>query len=130
MANKQQKSTFFYTGDNDVNVPVALNAVSLTNVPKVNGARPVGASILVEMLTPQEAVGSQIILNDNPDSAIGANQGYVLATGPGLGEHHGIKVGDRVLLQGTCVPLPKYDEGRRKVIVQFHDVKAILEENK
>ena len=96
---------------------------------RVVDAKATGTFILVEMLTAQEASGSSLIINDN---AKVAPQAYIVSIGPALeADKWGIKVGDRVLLQGNYVPLPKITNrpGSRELgIVQSHDIKCVLQE--
>jgi hypothetical protein len=97
--------------------------------PKIVGVRPTGSQILVELLTAQEALGTSMIVGDQ--SEVGSPQAYILSFGPGLKEDVGLKVGDRVLLQGSYVPVPKFDESpRRRGLLEVHNVKAVLEEAK
>jgi co-chaperonin GroES (HSP10) len=106
--------------------------------PDIKAVKPLGGQVLVEILLEEEvSPQSNIIL---PDSARGkgntgvggAPQGYVLDIGPGLPAGFGIKVGDRVLLQGAFVPLPKLSDNRNgsreRALVEPHTIKAILEE--
>jgi len=44
-------------------------------------------------------------------------------------EDAGIKIGDRVMLQGTYVPVLNYDNHpRKRGLVEIHNIKAVLEE--
>jgi hypothetical protein len=100
----------------------------LSNVPSIKNIVPTGRGVLVEMLTAQEALGTSLVVQD--DVQFGAPQAYILQMGPHVeGKDFGMKVGDRVLLQGTFVPLPEYDDSHRpKGIVQPENIKAIIEE--
>jgi co-chaperonin GroES (HSP10) len=98
-------------------------------VPKLKAVKPFGSTILVEMLNADEALGTKIIVNK--DVSVGAPQAYVLALGSKLvpGDVD-LKVGDRVMLQGSYVPIPNFDKNRRqRGIVELHNVKAVLEED-
>jgi co-chaperonin GroES (HSP10) len=85
--------------------------------------------VLVEMLTAQESLGTVFIVGEN---AKAPPQGYVVDIGPALeADKWGIKVGDRVLLQGSYVPvpIPKANRSNRELgIVQAHDIKCVLQE--
>jgi co-chaperonin GroES (HSP10) len=99
-------------------------------VPKLKNVKPFGSTILVEMLNGDEVLSTKLYVNK--DVSVGAPQAYVLALGPKLNaDEVGIKVGDRVMLQGSYVPVPKFDDSsRQRGIVELHGVKAILEEEK
>jgi len=92
--------------------------------------RPTGIQVLIEHLTSQELVSGGIILMEKTD--IGTPQAYVLAIGSGLEDQKdklGFKVGDRVLVQGKYIPVPKPTGQIRELgIVSFNDIKAVLDE--
>jgi len=104
--------------------------VVICKVPKVVDVEPLGSQILVEILQPQEALNSNLQFAEGVQ--IGAPQAYVLKTGPSLVKELGIKKGDRVLLQGSYVPLPKLtgEEKRDRALVEPHTIKALLVEEK
>lgn len=98
-----------------------------SNTPKIKAVKPFGSTILVEMLNAEEALGTSLALAKG--TAVGAPQAYVLAFGPSVNPECGVKVGDRVMLQGTYVPVPNYDHSeRQKGVVELHNIKAIFEE--
>lgn len=92
---------------------------------KVTGHKAVGSAILVEMLSPEEAAGSHLATTGK------STQGRIVEIGPALKpEDWGIAKGNRVLLQGTFVPVPRFpgDDLRELVVVDAHMIKCILEE--
>lgn len=94
---------------------------------KIVGVKPTLSLILVEKLRATDVANSVLIVNDDAD--YGAPQGYVLALGPSVPEGAGIKVGDRVLLQGNYVPVPNYDRSEReRGLVEMHNIKAVFTE--
>lgn len=98
-------------------------------VPKVVDATPYGSLVMVEHLTSKEIMGTTLEIKD--ESALGfvSPQGYVTKLGPKVSDDCGIKVGQRVLLQGSFVPLPDFGDGhRKKGLVEVHNIKAILSE--
>lgn len=99
----------------------------LGKVGSIVSAKATGTMVLVEMLTAQEVANTVLIVGEN---AKGPPQGYIVDIGPSLeADKWGIKVGDRVLLQGTYVPVPKANRsGRELGVVQAHDIKCVLQE--
>src|SRR5688500_16909394 len=77
-----------------------------TPVPGVKAAKPVGNQILVELLTPQEILGTTLHVGDKP-GINGAPQAYIRAIGPKVDPDYGFQVGDRIVLSGTFTPLPE-----------------------
>ena len=102
----------------------------MKKIEKAKGVKPLGSSILVEMLSSEEALGTTLALigKDGKTVNAGAPQGIILALGPKLkAEDLDIGVGDRVLLQGSYVPVPKFEgETRERGIVELHNIKAIF----
>lgn len=104
--------------------------------PAVKAVKPLGGQVLVEVYKEEEVSPESVIVlpeisrNKGDRGVGGAPQGRVLDIGPGLPKEFGIKVGDRVLLQGSFVPLPKlsdYRDGmRERALVEPHTIKAIL----
>lgn len=112
--------------------------ISKPKQPPIRAVKPLGGQVLVEVFTEEEVSESQLILPDNAKNkgglgVGGAPQGRVLDIGPGLPSEFGVKVGDRVLLQGSFVPLPKLndhrDGDRERALVEPHTIKAILVED-
>lgn len=107
--------------------------------PPVKAVKPLGGQVLVEVYKEEEvSPPSSIILPDisknKGDRGVGgAPQGRILDIGPGLPKEFGVKIGDRVLLQGSFVPLPKLsdqrDGDRERALVEPHTIKAILIED-
>ena len=93
---------------------------------------PVGTNILLELLTPQEILGTKLHLANDTKTLNGAPQAYVLALGPKVDKDWGICVGDRVVLSGNFVPLPEAvsHNGRPQACVEPHCIKAVLAENR
>lgn len=92
---------------------------------KITNVRAAGYSILVEMLTQQESFNTSITLTKDESP-----QARIINLGPQLDDSKlGFKPGDRVVVQGTYVPVPNpTDSGRKWGIVEAHNIKAILEE--
>jgi hypothetical protein len=95
----------------------------------VVGAKATGTFILVEKLTEAECENTPIYL-PNGEQTKNSNQAYVVDIGPALErDKWGLAIGNRVLLQGSFVPVPtKSAGGRELAIVSPHDVKAVLVE--
>tara|TARA_Y100000034_G_scaffold6762_1_gene7446 strand:- start:8740 stop:9105 length:366 start_codon:yes stop_codon:yes gene_type:complete len=105
----------------------------VSRVPAIKSIRPAGSSLLVEMLNADEILNTDFYIGDNVDT--GPPQAYIVDLGPSLkdqidkGEAVFLSVGDRVLLQGTYVPVPNWDDSHReRGLVEFHNIKAIIEE--
>lgn len=100
------------------------------NAGKVRGVKATGQLVVVEMLNPQESMGTVLELGHNAKSP---PQAYVVELGPQVDKTiWGFKPGDRVLLQGSFVPIFNWKglSGRDMGIVMPHDIKCVfIEEN-
>ena len=100
-------------------------------VPEVAQAKAVGNTLLVELLTAQEMLNTNLHISDDEVQG-NAHQGYILDIGPMVDcEKYGFEVGDRFILSGGAVPCPEsLGNHRRQVIVDPHSIKAVLVEDK
>lgn len=100
--------------------------VAPAEVQAVKACVPVGSQVLLELLTAQEIMNTKLHLNNNKPT--NEYQAFVLATGPNFdGAAWGFKVGDRVLVSGSGVPVPNYDDSDRdRVLMEPHSVKGVL----
>ena len=107
---------------------IATETMYVNPAPKITAIRPIGSGILVEILTPQELLETKMIISEKTEMN-SPPQARILEIGPSLPKDWCIKVGDRVLLQGSFVPMPRLNkEHRNRAIVEIHSIKAILEE--
>ena len=93
---------------------------------KIYDAKAPGGFVLVEMLTSEEALATRLEI---PNSKSLPPQAYILDIGPAIDAKYGLEIGQRILLQGTYVPVPKFKEGRDLGIVNPSDIKCILIED-
>ena len=102
-------------------------------LPSIKDVNPVGTCVLVELLTPEEIMGpSKLHIPAGAAQGVinGAPQGYILKIGGRVEPSYGLKVGDRICMQGNFVPLPDSTSknGRPLASVEPHTIKAILVE--
>jgi co-chaperonin GroES (HSP10) len=118
------------TMSNPTHATIALPEKSRPAPPKISGLRPLGSSVLIEILSEGEAIGTN--LHVTKGTQVGAPQAYIVSVGAGVKlEDCGFKIGDRVVVQGTFVPLPNYDKhDRMRGIVELHNLKCVLLEEK
>jgi len=97
------------------------------SVPTLSGVSPCGSQILIEFLTAQELMNTSIIVSEKTEAKVPL-QGYIRSVGPGVKlEDWGFKVGDRVLISGSGVMAPKYDNTPRdRFFMEPHAIKAVL----
>lgn len=102
---------------------------SISSIPKVTGAKPVGSQVLIEILTPQEIMGTSLSISEKTDLKVPL-QGYVRDVGPSFASTSwGFVVGDRVLISGSGVLAPNYDNSHRdRFFMEPTAVKAVLTE--
>lgn len=92
---------------------------------KIINCKPVGNFILIEHLTAQEAIGTKLLVGA---AKVDVPQAVILDIGPNVElERFGFKVGDRVIVQGSFVPVPMYGGGEReRGLVDPHAIKGIV----
>lgn len=98
-------------------------------VPKIKGVQPCGSQVLIEMLTVQELAGTSLAISDKTDLKV-PMQGYVRAVGPAFKPNDwGFNVGDRVLVSGSGVLSPNYDNCHRdRFFMEPHAIRSVLTE--
>jgi co-chaperonin GroES (HSP10) len=108
---------------------VVSEAPVVKHVPKVKDVKPCGSQVLVEILTPQELMGTNITLSDKTELKVPL-QGYVRAVGPAVKlQDWGFNVGDRVLISGGGVMAPNYDGTHRdRFFMDPNAIKSVLAE--
>jgi co-chaperonin GroES (HSP10) len=108
----------------DLYVPAMASVEQTGKVPPFTKVEPVGNQVLIERFFESELVKSNLALAGSNKPS---NQAVVLAIGPLVNKDLNIKVGNRVLLQGTFVPVPNDDpEAREKNLVLPDMIKAVL----
>lgn len=102
----------------------------IRHVPKIKGVAPTGSQILIELLTPQELMGTNFFVGEKVDTKV-PMQGYIRAMGPGVKTSDwGFSVGNRVLISGSGVMAPNYDNSyRERFFMEPHAIKAVLTED-
>lgn len=98
-------------------------------VPEITGVKPCGAQVLIEILTVQELANTSLSISDKTDLKVPL-QGYIRDAGPSFkSEDWGFKVGDRVLISGSGVIAPNYNNSHRdSFFMEAHAIKCVLSE--
>lgn len=106
---------------------ISIATVTQNSVAKVKGIVPCGSQVLVEMLTYQEMLGTNLSIEETATNKE-ARQGFIVGVGPNFKtEDFGFKLGDRVLISGMGVPVPKYDDSHRdRVLMEPYCIKSVL----
>lgn len=97
------------------------------SVGRIKAAHPTGDMILIELLTVQELSETKINLadGDRPEG----KQAIILELGPKTPTDLGFAVGDRVVVTGRYVPLPKVESAslRPQGLIAPAGINAVLE---
>jgi co-chaperonin GroES (HSP10) len=96
----------------------------------ITAIKPCGNQILIELLTENELMNTTLFVPEGSQGAGSAPQGVVLDFGPQFdGAKWGVQKGDRVIVQGTFIPVPKVGNGHRAMgLTEFQHIKAVLVE--
>lgn len=110
---------------------VDTNGLNITSsVPKVKDCKPLGGQVYIELLTSQERLGTKLTIGELDNKTL-APQAYVLAVGNRVPADYDLKVGDRVVLSGSGVPMSNFSNSERdRVLIDISAIKAILVEDK
>jgi hypothetical protein len=107
---------------------VGADGECLSSVRTVKGVTPCGSQVLVEILTPQELMNTNITISEKTDLKVPL-QGYIRAVGPTFSSEWGYKVGDRVLISGSGVISPNYNSiNRDSFLMEPNAIKAVIVE--
>lgn len=110
---------------------ISGNEVGSTHkVPKPTAVHPFGSKILVEVLNPDEVLGTNLYVAKTTE-VDGAPQAYIVELGPGIGVDSGLKVGQRVYWsgKGTSITDPRTTSGRVRAMLEVHNILAVIEED-
>lgn len=108
------------------------NGELVSTTKKVVGLNPIGSQVLIELLTYNEQHPSTIVHANGKFAKDEARHGWVRKIGPNVKSvDWNFSVGDRVLISGTGVPVPRFDgnNDREWVLLEPYTLKAILEES-
>ena len=101
---------------------------AICKVPGIRAVHPFGSSILIENLNPDEIFGTTLFVQKNAEID-SVPQAYIVELGTKLDEGCGLKVGDRVFVQGSFIPVVNTSgNGRERGILEIHNIKGIIEE--
>lgn len=111
------------------------NGQSVASQKKISSVTPLGSQVLVELLTydeqhPQE--GSLITNTNKKFVKDEARHGWVRKIGPSVKTcDWSFKVGDRVLINGSGTPVPKFEgsNDHEWVLLEPYTLKAVLQES-
>mgnify|MGYP003335797934 CR=1 FL=1 len=108
---------------------VGVDGECLTSIKLVKGVVPCNSQVLVEILTPQELMNTNLTISEKTDLKVPL-QGYIKAVGPTFNDAFGFKVGDRVLISGSGVMAPNHNDNHRDTfLMEPSAIKAVLIES-
>jgi len=101
---------------------------TLSSTKAVKAIHPFGSTILIENLKPDEVLNTKLYVSEDTETE-GAPQAYIVELGPKLSEECGLNKGDRVVIQGSYIPVANTSgNGRTRGIIELHNIKAVVEE--
>ena len=113
---------------------ILANGQTVASQKKIGSVKPLGSQVLIELLTYDEQHPQEGALITNANKKFGkdeARHGWVRAIGPCVKDTDWtFKVGDRVLINGSGTPVPKFvgHNDREWVLLEPYTLKAVLEE--
>lgn len=108
--------------------PSVVTTVPVSTIPRIAAVHPFGSKILVDVLRPDEAMGTSLYMSEDT-KVDGAPQAYIVELGPDIKPEMGLAVGQRIYWGGTGTPVndPRC-ANRVRALLEVHNVKAIIEE--
>jgi len=106
------------------------NTPLVVSLPAIAEVEALGGFAYVEILSAQEIMKTSLTLTGSTEGAV--NEAYILHLGPGIPPSYGLKVGDRVFIDGGITFGPNYkdykfsDEGRKRGVVLYTAIKGKL----
>lgn len=119
--------------ESDIAGAVVLNnEAQVYSVPKVKATKPVGSQVLLEILHSQELMNTTLQLSADTTPKV-ALQAYVRAVGPAVKlADWGFDIGDRVLISGSGVMVPRYEgmpnAHRDSFLMEPHSIRGVIAE--
>lgn len=112
-----------------ITVPFNAGVETKPAVPRIKAVHPFGSKILVEVLRPEEQLGTSLFVDDKT-KVDGAPQAYIVELGPQVPPECGLKVGQRIYWEGKGVAVedPRTTNKRVRALMEVSLIKAIIEE--
>ena len=108
---------------------VVPESAQTSQVPKIKAVHPFGSKILIEVLKPDECMGTSLYISEQTQ-VDGAPQAYIVELGPEVKPESGLQVGQRIYWEGKGTPVgdPRCTNGRVRALLEIHNIRAIIEE--
>lgn len=108
---------------------VIPETAEINRVPKIKAVHPFGSKLLVEVLNPDECLGTNLYVSQEA-KVDGAPQAYIVELGPEVKSDSGLAVGQRIYWEGKGTPVndPRGENNRIRALLEIHNVRAIIEE--
>jgi hypothetical protein len=101
-----------------------------SHVPAVKAVHPTASRVLIEIIEARELIKTELHLPEGTAADDGAPQAYIIELGPGVPEECEYKVGQRVYWEGKGTPVqdPRGTPNRLRALLEFSNIKALIEE--
>lgn len=101
-----------------------------TRCPKMAAVHPFGSLVMIELLGADDLNDTSLHLPDNTVVDDGAPQAYIVELGPKVSEESGLEIGQRIYWQGNCIPVNDPRSSRVRGLLEMHQIKGLIEEEK
>lgn len=102
----------------------------VNKVPAVKAVHPTASRVLIEIIEARELIKTDLHLPEGVAGDDGAPQAYIIELGPGVPEECEYKVGQRIYWEGKGTPVqdPRGKHNRLRALLEFSNIKALIEE--
>ena len=101
-----------------------------TCCPPMKAVHPMGSLVMIELLGAEDLNNTSLHLPDNTVVDDGAPQAYIVELGPKVAEDSGLEVGQRIYWQGNCIPVNDPRGKRVRGLLEIHQIKGLIDEEK
>lgn len=102
----------------------------ISHVPTITAVHPTASRVLIEIIEARELIKTELHLPEGTAADDGAPQAYIIELGPNVPEDSYYVVGQRIYWEGKGTPVqdPRCKPNRLRALLEFSNIKAIIDE--
>lgn len=102
----------------------------IIHVPSITAVHPTASRVLIEIIELRELIKTELHLPEGMTADDGAPQAYIIELGPNVPKDSCYTVGQRIYWEGKGTPVqdPRCKKNRIRALLEFSNIKAIIDE--